>query len=93
MALTGTRSNRDGVGARIMVTTGSARSIRERKGGGSYLSASDPRIHIGLGAAVRADRVEIHWPSGTVDVLKDVPANQVVSVREGSSPEIDPAKQ
>jgi len=93
LALTGTRSNRDGVGARITVTAGSVRSIRERKGGGSYLSASDPRIHIGLGAAVRADRVEIRWPSGTVDVLKNVPANRLVPVREGSSPATDSAKE
>ena len=87
MALTGTRSNRDGVGARVTVTTGSTTMIRERKGGGSYLSASDPRLHVGLGAAARADRVEIRWPSGTVDVLKNVPANRLISVREGSSPE------
>jgi hypothetical protein len=86
LVLTGTRSNRDGVGARVTVTTGSATLIRERKGGGSYLSASDPRIHVGLGAATRADRVEIRWPSGTIDVLKDIPANRVITVREGSSP-------
>ncbi len=86
LALTGTRSNRDGVGARITVTTGSVTRIRERKGGGSYLSASDPRIHVGLGAATRADRVEIRWPSGTVDVLTDVPANRLIRIREGSSP-------
>ncbi len=86
LALTGTRSNRDGVGARITVTAGSDTRIRERKGGGSYLSASDPRIHVGLGAATRADRVEIRWPSGTVDVLTDVPANRLIRIREGSSP-------
>ncbi len=86
LALTGTRSNRDGVGARVMVTTGSVTRIRERKGGGSYLSASDPRIHVGLGAAVRADRIEIRWPSGLVDVLTDVPVNQLIRIREGSSP-------
>jgi len=86
LALTGTRSNRDGVGTRVMVTTGSVTRIRERKGGGSYLSASDPRIHVGLGAAVRADRIEIRWPSGLVDVLTDVPVNQLIHIREGSSP-------
>ena len=93
LALTGTRSNRDGVGARVTVTTGSATSIRERKGGGSYLCASDPRIHIGLGAATRADRIEIRWPSGTIDVLKDVPANRVIPVLEGSSPASGPKKE
>ena len=86
LALSGTRSNRDGVGARVTVTTGTSTSIRERKGGGSYLSASDPRIHVGLGAASHAGRVEVRWPSGTVDVLEDVPANRVIALREGSSP-------
>jgi len=57
---------------------------RDRKGGGSYLSSNDPRIHVGLGAATKADRVEIRWPSGKVDVLLDVPANRLVTVREGA---------
>jgi hypothetical protein len=48
------------------------------------LSASDPRIHVGLGAADKADRVEIRWPSGTVDVLSNVPANRSITVREGA---------
>ncbi len=86
LALTGTRSNRDGIGARITVATTSGSVIRERKGGGSYLSASDPRIHVGLGAATRAERIEVRWPSGTIDVLTEVPANRVIGVREGSSP-------
>jgi hypothetical protein len=85
LELTGTRSNRDGVGTRVTVTTGTGKAIRERKGGGSYLSASDPRLHVGLGAATVADRIEIRWPSGTIDVLTDVPANRVIQVSEGSS--------
>ncbi len=90
IALVGTRSNRDGVGARVAVTSGGATSIRERKGGGSYLSASDPRIHVGLGSATQADRVEVRWPSGTIDVLTNVPANDSLVIREGSSPPAGP---
>lgn len=82
--LVGVKSNRDGVGARVSVTAGGRTVMRERKGGGSYLSASDPRIHVGLGAADKADRVEIRWPSGTVDVLANVPANRSITVREGA---------
>jgi hypothetical protein len=83
ITLVGTKSNRDGNGARVLVTFGGKTVIRERKGGGSYLSSSDPRIHVGLGGAERADRVEIRWPSGTVDVLENVPANRAITVREG----------
>jgi len=81
--LVGTTSNRDGIGARVTVTAGGKTMIRERKGGGSYLSTSDPRIHVGLGAAKVAEKVEIRWPSGKVDVLENIPANHVITVREG----------
>ena len=84
IALVGTRSNRDGNGARVAVTFGGKTVIREFKGGGSYLSTSDPRIHVGLGSADKAERVEIRWPSGAVDVLENVPANRAITVREGA---------
>src|SRR4029453_5842669 len=63
-------SNRDGVGARVTVTAGGRRIVRERKGGGSYLSASDPRLHFGLGEAARAELVEVRWPGGLVEVWR-----------------------
>ena len=84
--LVGTKSNRDGIGARVTVSVGARTMIRERKGGGSYLSANDPRIHVGLGEARRVDRLEIRWPSGKIDILEGVAANREIQIREGSSP-------
>ena len=79
----GVRSNRSGIGARIKCVTGNHTQIDEVRSGGSYASQSDLRVHFGLGDAVKVDRLEIHWPSGQVDVLKDVSAGQVVEVEEG----------
>ena len=79
----GVRSNRSGIGARIKCVTGNHTQIDEVRSGGSYASQSDLRVHFGLGDAAKVDRLEVHWPSGQVDVLKDVPAGQVVEVEEG----------
>jgi hypothetical protein len=81
--LVGTRSNRDGVGARLRLTTATRTQIREVKAGSSYLSQNDLRQHFGLGTSQRADRLEVRWPSGGVDTLQNVPANQIITVREG----------
>src|SRR3954468_13886709 len=64
IALEGTRSNRDGVGALVRVTAPRREHVRGRGGGTSYLSASDPRLLFGLGAAARVERLEVRWPSG-----------------------------
>ena len=66
-----------------MVVAGGRTMVRERKGGGSYLAASDPRLHFGLGTASRADRIEVRWPSGKVDTLTNVAADRVVTITEG----------
>lgn len=79
----GTKSNRSGIGARIKCVTGNHQQIDEVRSGGSYASQSDLRVHFGLGDAVKVDRIEIEWPSGHVDVLADVPADQVIYVEEG----------
>jgi len=80
----GVTSNRSAIGARVVCTTaGGHRQMDEVRSGGSYISQNDLRIHFGLGKAERAD-LEIHWPSGTIDKLADVPANQVITVKEGS---------
>jgi len=81
--LVGTRSNRDAVGARIRITTGMRTQIREVKAGSSYLGQNDLRQHFGLDAATRADRIEVRWPSGRNEVVQNVPANQIITVREG----------
>ena len=79
----GTRSNRTGLGARVTVVAGGHAQIEEVRSGGSYISQNDLRLHFGLGAATKADLVEVRWPSGQVDRLKDIESNQVIQVKEG----------
>jgi hypothetical protein len=79
----GTTSNRDGVGAVVTVEAGGTRQVSARVGGGSYLSAGDPRVHFGLGPARRVGAVEVRWPSGRVDRYRDLPADAIYHVREG----------
>jgi hypothetical protein len=83
--LRGVRSNRDALGARVVVTTGSRRQVQEVRSGSSYLSQNDPRLHFGLGRAERVDRIEIHWPrkGAPVERLGPLPANRFVTVEEG----------
>src|ERR1700685_3691288 len=81
ITLRGTRSNRDGFGARVQVNG----QTRFATSAGSYLSASDKRLHFGLGSAEKA-RVEIIWPSGTHQVVNDVHADQLLEVREPEKP-------
>jgi hypothetical protein len=81
--LIGTRSNRSGIGARVRVVAGTMAQIDEVRSGGSYISQSDLRLHFGLGAARRADLVEVRWPSGLIDKLTDVRINRVVMMQEG----------
>ncbi len=85
----GTKSNRNGIGARLVCVTHAPgetkphRQIDEVRSGGGYFSQNDLRVHFGLGKADKVDVLEIHWPSGQADTLKDVKANQVIFVKEG----------
>jgi hypothetical protein len=79
----GSKSNRSGIGARLKLTVGRSVLMRDVKAGSSYLGQNDVRVHIGLGQAARADRLEIAWPSGRVDILKNLEANQILTVLEG----------
>jgi hypothetical protein len=81
--LVGTRSNRSAIGARLHCTAGPLSQIAEVRSGGSYLSQNDLRIHFGLGNQVSVDKLEIRWPSGAVDVLHNIAANQFVRIQEG----------
>jgi hypothetical protein len=82
--LAGTRSNRDGIGARVRVEAGGRRQTTEVRGDGSYLSHSETRAHFGLGAATRVDRVEIRWPSGATDTASGLAADRFYLAREGA---------
>ncbi len=79
----GTRSNRDGIGARVTVAAGGLTQYDEVRSGGSYLSSSDLRLHFGLGVATRIDRLEVRWPSGQTDTARDVPVDRILTVKEG----------
>ncbi len=86
LALTGHTSNRDGIGAEVKITAGGKSQWATVSTASSYLSASDKRVHFGLGSASTAD-VEIHWPSGIRQTLKDVKADQLVPVDEPGKPD------
>ena len=85
----GTKSNRSGIGARLRCVaqipgeTKAHSQIDEVRSGGGYLSQSDLRVHFGIGKAEKVDLIEIKWPSGAVDTLKDIKPNQVIYVKEG----------
>jgi hypothetical protein len=82
--LIGTKSNRDGVGARVKVTAGDLILYDQRKGGMSYQSAQDPRLHFGLSQRSSVDSIEIVWSSGSVTKLANVKADQIIAVKEGA---------
>jgi len=81
--LVGTRSNRSAIGARVAVTAGGQRQIREVLSGSSYLSQSDLRQHFGLGPTRKVDQVEVRWPSGQAEKVGPVEADQFVTIEEG----------
>jgi len=80
--LTGTKSNRLAIGARLKITAGGMTQTEEIHSGGSYLSQSDLRVHFGLDAATKIDRVEIRWPSGAIDTLEHLAVDNFYAVRE-----------
>jgi hypothetical protein len=85
LRLEGTRSNRAGIGATVIVTAGGRRQARAALSQSSYYSHDDLRLHFGLGTARAAERVEVRWPSGAVDLLRGVSAGRL-TVREGEAP-------
>jgi hypothetical protein len=82
LQLEGTKSNRDGIGARIQVTTSSGTQYNHMTASVGYASSSYGPVHFGLGADATAASVVIHWPSGIVQTLKDVQGDRVVHVKE-----------
>lgn len=92
VSLTGTRSNRDGLGARVEVRSGGATQVAEVRTSGSVFSSNDPRLRFGLGPASAVDAITVRWPSGTVDHLTGIPADRYVRIVEGSSSRKDPSR-
>jgi enediyne biosynthesis protein E4 len=90
LTLVGHRSNRDGIGAEIKITTSLGAQYNIVSTAGSYLSSSDRRAHFGLGSDTNVKTIEIHWPSGIVQTLKDLPADQILKIDE---PAGTPAKR
>jgi len=80
--LVGTKSNRDGVGAKVTVRAADLTQVDEKMSSSSYLSQNDPRLHFGLGKRSKVDEITIKWPSGRIQKLKDVKANQFLTVTE-----------
>jgi hypothetical protein len=80
--LKGERSNRDGIGAKVTVSAGGRKQIDELRSGTSYLSQNELVLHFGLAGASKADQVEIRWPSGRKQVLRDVAADRTIVVEE-----------
>jgi hypothetical protein len=83
--LKGVVSNRDGIGTRVLVTAGGVTQLREQGGGMHLFSQNQQRIHFGLGSNPQVDKIEIHWPSGVVQNITNVSADQVLQVVEWNS--------
>jgi hypothetical protein len=86
--LVGTRSNRSAIGARVRLFAADGVQVQEVRGGGSYYSQNDPRVHFGLGQTARIDRVEIRWPNGRAEQWKEVAIDRIVTLEEGTGAEV-----
>jgi hypothetical protein len=97
--LKGVKSNRNAIGARITISTGNVNQLREVNCGNGYASESTFRLHFGLGENARADVIQVKWPGGLTQTLKNVPANQILTLTEpaqteaaNKKPELVPGK-
>jgi hypothetical protein len=80
--LEGTRSNRDGIGAKVELVANGVTQYAQRVAGSSYLGQDDWRLHFGLGAATKADKITVIWPSGIRQTVENVKADQIFTIRE-----------
>jgi hypothetical protein len=81
--LAGVRSNRSGIGSRVTITARGRTQVREVKSGSSYLGQNDLRVHFGLGDVTSVERIDVRWPAGSVETIRDVAADHIVTVTEG----------
>jgi enediyne biosynthesis protein E4 len=84
LKLIGTKSNRSAIGARVRLLTGAQWQTQEVTSQSSYYSHNDPRLHFGLGRHKVVERIEIRWPGGQIEVIKEIAANQIVTIKEGA---------
>lgn len=82
--LIGTQSNRSAIGARIRLTTSGEVQVQEVRGGGSYYSQNDLRVHFGLGDQVKVQRLEVRWPNGLEEGWMDLAADRILTLKEGT---------
>jgi hypothetical protein len=83
--LTGVKSNRTALGARVVVTIAERKQVQAVLSQTSYYSHDDLRLHFGLGDKLQADRIDIYWPSGQIDTLREVKSGQVLRIKEGEN--------
>jgi enediyne biosynthesis protein E4 len=83
LTLVGTTSNRNAIGARVRCLAGGVAQWQEVRGGGSYMSQNDFRVHFGLGAAARIERVEVRWPNGNEEIWENLPVDSFQTLKEG----------
>ena len=86
----GSKSNRDGIGAKITVKTGARTFVDEVRSGSSYVSNNDMRVHFGLGAMAKIDSVQVRWPSGLVERFENLPVDAIHTLKEGSGALVTP---
>ena len=79
----GTKSNRDGIGAKVKVVSGDLVQLDEVRSGGSYISQNDLRLHFGLEKRASVDLIQVRWPSGTIDKVTNAGVNRIVTIKEG----------
>jgi enediyne biosynthesis protein E4 len=91
LQLQGTKSNRDGIGARVTVKVGPRVLVDEVRSGSSYDSNNDMRVHFGLGAAAKMDSVQVRWPSGLTEQFENISVDKIHTLKEGSGVEVKPS--
>jgi hypothetical protein len=89
----GTRSNRSGIGARLLLKTDSRKQIAEIRSGSSYISNNDMRAHFGLGMKRQIEYLEVRWPSGLVERYRNPPIDTILTVKEGSGEAVDSVRE
>ena len=84
LRLVGTQSNRDAIGARVTLRAGTLVQVNEVRGGGSYLSQNDLRVHFGLGDKPEIEAVLVHWPDGVKERFEGVKSDRILKLRQGA---------